>query len=186
MSHSHVVSLTPTWLPLLESLISPSQQPSSPLASSPWFVELSVTFTKGTQYSEAIPSSSSSSPFLPLGLQSSRWSLMTCMLLTCTSEGYQTVLQLSTCNKARVIWWTHGAILILEEGKERGGFMKATSEHYPIISMLFHNTNGFTFYWEREFFPSPLGNDFIESIRTKKMAASFQQRQGSESLTGLV
>ena len=113
-------------------------------------------------------------------------SLLICALLTLTSQGHQSSLQLSFSNKTPVIWWTHWAILKPEEGSRKGGFMKATSEHYPIISMLFHNTDGFTFYWEREFFPGSLGNDFIESIRMKKMAASFLQCQGSESLTGLV
>lgn len=63
-----------------------------------------------------------------------------------TGQGHQSALQLSISNKTPVISWTHWAILKPEEGCEKESFMKVNSEHYPIISMLFHNTDGFTFY----------------------------------------
>lgn len=50
-------------------------------------------------------------------------------------------------------------------------FIRATSEYYQIISILFHNTNGVSFYWKKKresMFSIPLGNYVIENIKTEK------------------
>jgi len=66
-------------------------------------------------------------------------------LLTALATSWHPLLNISFSSKATAILWISWAI---PNPKQK--LIKATSEHYQIISILFHNTDAVSFYWKKK------------------------------------